>query len=190
MTHYLDIVLRPDPEFGPNVLLAALFAKLHRALVASPAQGEIAVSFPQYTEGRAPLGCALRLLGPQVALSQLMALNWISGMRDHTRLTPVLPVPATAQHRSIRRVQVQSSAERMRRRRMRRHNESAEDALLKIPDSAGANCTDLPWLDVHSTSSGGHRFKLFLRHGDVSSNPVSGEFNAYGLSNTATVAWF
>jgi CRISPR-associated endonuclease Csy4 len=30
--HFLDIRVLPDPEFGEEMLMAALFAKLHRAL--------------------------------------------------------------------------------------------------------------------------------------------------------------
>lgn len=35
MDHYLDIRVLPDPEFSAQTLLEALFAKLHRALVAT-----------------------------------------------------------------------------------------------------------------------------------------------------------
>ncbi len=37
MNHYLDLHLLPDPEFSAAQLMSALFAKLHRALVAQPA---------------------------------------------------------------------------------------------------------------------------------------------------------
>ncbi len=32
MDHYLEIRVLPDPEFSSEMLMAALFAKLHRAL--------------------------------------------------------------------------------------------------------------------------------------------------------------
>ena len=49
MDAYLELRLRPDPEFSADLLLNALFAKLHRALVSHgeqcgvtppPAQGQ------------------------------------------------------------------------------------------------------------------------------------------------------
>jgi len=49
--------------------------------------------------------------------------------------------------------------------------------------------TDLPWLNLRSLSTG-QSFKLFIRHGDLLSTPVSGMFTTYGLSATATVPWF
>lgn len=45
MDHYLEIRVLPDPEFSSEMLMAALFAKLHRVLGAR-GQGDIGVSFP------------------------------------------------------------------------------------------------------------------------------------------------
>lgn len=45
MDYFLDIRVLPDPEFSEEMLMAALFAKLHRALGAR-GKGDIGVSFP------------------------------------------------------------------------------------------------------------------------------------------------
>lgn len=45
MDHYFDLRVLPDPEFNTEMLMAALFAKLHRALGAR-GKGDIGVSFP------------------------------------------------------------------------------------------------------------------------------------------------
>mgnify|MGYP000538582875 CR=1 FL=1 len=45
MDHYLEIRVLPDPEFSSEMLMAALFAKLHRVLGAR-GQGDIGVRFP------------------------------------------------------------------------------------------------------------------------------------------------
>jgi len=58
MDHYLEIRVLPDPEFSSEMLMAALFAKLHRVLGAR-GQGDIGVSFPMV----APRHC--RRLKPQ-----------------------------------------------------------------------------------------------------------------------------
>ena len=46
MDHYVDVRLQPDAEFGPAMLMAALFTKLHKALVVGADQS-VGASFPQ-----------------------------------------------------------------------------------------------------------------------------------------------
>ena len=48
MDSYIDIRVRPDPEFSMPMLMNALVSKLHRALVAINAD-DIGISFPGYT---------------------------------------------------------------------------------------------------------------------------------------------
>ncbi|MBQ0959800.1 type I-F CRISPR-associated endoribonuclease Cas6/Csy4 [Ideonella sp. 4Y11] len=186
MHHYIDIHLRPDPEFAEHQLMAALFTKLHRWLALVQSR-QIAVSFPGYSESPVTLGPTLRLLGPAVELTRLMEHDWLKGMRDHADVRGMAPVPAEAVQRTLRRVQAKSSAERLRRRQMRRHNLSHEEALQRVPDSC-AETLKLPYLRLSSASTG-QRFKFFLRLG-APCPQASGEFNAYGLSTTATVPWF
>ncbi|MFO5998059.1 type I-F CRISPR-associated endoribonuclease Cas6/Csy4, partial [Pseudomonas aeruginosa] len=63
MDHYLDIRLRPDPEFPPAQLMSVLFGKLHQALVAQGGD-RIGVSFPDLDESRSRLGERLRIHAP------------------------------------------------------------------------------------------------------------------------------
>jgi len=188
MDHYVDIDARPDPEFPAHQLMSALYAKLHRPLVAQSCSG-IGVSFPGFANGQSPyLGTRLRLHGSQAALSALLASNWLMGMRDHVALTPALEVPGTAQHRAVRRVQVKSSPERLRRRLMRRQGIDEDAARQRIPDES-ARLSHLPFVQLRSTSTG-QDFKLFIDHGAVQSGAVPGGFNAYGLGQGATTPWF
>lgn len=187
MQHYIEIHLRPDPEFAPHQLMAALFGKLHRCL-AQIKSTRIAVSFPGYLATPATLGNTLRLIGPEADLAHLMAADWLRGMRDHADVRPQAEVPAGAQQRSLRRAQAKSSPDRLRRRQMRRHQLTAEQALAQIPDSC-AETLALPFLTVASASTG-QRFRLFVRLGPVVSGAQAGEFNSYGLSSTATIPWF
>jgi CRISPR-associated endonuclease Csy4 len=187
MHHYIDIHLRPDPEFPPHQLMAALFAKLHRWLAQTQSQ-RIAVSFPGYQEAPATLGGTLRLIGPAAELARLMEHDWLQGMHDHVALRPLATVPPDAAQRTLRRVQAKSSPERLRRRQMRRHQLTAEQALERVPDGA-AETLKLPFLTLASASTG-QRFKLFLRLGPPSPAAQAGEFNSYGLSSTATLPWF
>ncbi|MCJ0761816.1 type I-F CRISPR-associated endoribonuclease Cas6/Csy4 [Variovorax terrae] len=187
LSHYLDITLRPDPEFSPAHLLNALYAKLHRALV-HLGTGDIGVSFPQLPPQGQHLGRVLRLHGSPEALQRLQALPWLQGMHDHLQWSEATPVPPHAQHRSVSRVQAKSSPDRLRRRQMKRKGLTEAQALAQVPDSARETLT-LPYLDVHSSSTR-QRFRLFVRHGPLQAHAVDGLFSAYGFSPNATVPWF
>jgi CRISPR-associated endonuclease Csy4 len=186
VNHYIDIRLRPDPDFPPDTLLDALFAKLHRAL-ARYGRGDIGVSFPDY-DGVRRLGAQLRLHGQAESLKQLMAQTWLTGMLDHVVVSQPTPLPSAVQHRIVRRVQAKSSPERLRRRQMRRHGLNEQQALEKVPDSARETLR-LPYVQLKSTSTG-HAFPLFIRHGPPLAEGQTGHFSTYGLSDTATVPWF
>jgi CRISPR-associated endonuclease Csy4 len=201
MDHYVDIRLQPDAEFAPAMLMAALFTKLHKALAAGGHQN-IGVSFPQMDEcdtaparssrsgahPRYALGQVLRLHSTSQALHKLLATDWLTGMRDHVACGTVLGVPPDARHRVFGRVQAKSNPERLRRRQMRRHGLTAEQAQERVPDSA-AETLNLPFLTLRSQSTG-QTFRLFIRLGREQTAAVPGDFGAYGLSAQTTVPWF
>lgn len=188
MSHYLDIQLRLDPEFTPQQLLNALYARLHRALVQLGSQ-DIGVSFPDHDDSRPTLGSRLRLHGPAASLSALQATSWLIGMLDHTKVSTVEPAPASARHRTVSRAQAKSSPARLRRRAVRRHGLDAELAEQRIPDSA-AERLRLPFVMLGSRSTGQASFPLFIHHGPLLEAPVPGPFTSYGLSSKATIPWF
>jgi CRISPR-associated endonuclease Csy4 len=187
MDAYIEIHVQPDPEFPANMLMNALFAKLHRALVAH-GRGDVGLSFPEGDQPGKSLGTRLRLHGSAQALETLMAQDWLRGMRDHTRVLPLAPVPAGAQYRAVRRVQADASPERERRRLMRRQNLTEAQALARIPERP-TQWLKLPFVSLHSQSTG-QQFRLFIEHLPLQAEPVSGNFGSYGLSNTATIPWF
>lgn len=187
-SHYLDVQLRPDPEFPATQLMSALFAKLHRALVARQ-ETRVAVSFPGYS--KVPpigLGTNLRLLGPESVLGELRSSAWCSGMAEMVNIGLVLPVPQGALHRQLKRVQADSSAARLRRRAMKRHGLSEVEAEERIPEHARKRLK-LPFVQLSSGSTG-QRFRLFLDLLPPSPETLAGEFNAYGLSDQATTPHF
>ena len=187
MDHYLDIDLRPDPEFAPHLVMSALYAKLHRALVGLRSDN-IAVSFPEVAAKPPSLGATLRLHGDRLALARLMQIEWLTGVRDHVTAGTAKAVPSGVRHRNVRRVQAKSSPERLRRRLMRRHDIDVREASQRIPDDA-VELLRLPFIQLASTSTG-QRFRLFIAHQPVQPTVVAGAFNAYGLSQQATVPWF
>jgi CRISPR-associated endonuclease Csy4 len=187
MNHHVDIDVRPDLDFPTHQLLSALYAKLHRALVAQRSN-RIGVSFPGFDADALHLGARLRLHGDLAALSSIMEKNWLTGVRDHVAVALPRPVPADSKHRVVRRVQAKSSPDRLRRRLMSRHDYDEREARQRIPDQV-ATFLKLPFIQLHSASTG-QAFPLFIGHGPLLDGPVSGDFNAYGLSHTATVPWF
>jgi CRISPR-associated endonuclease Csy4 len=185
MDHYLDIRLLPDPEFPAPILMNALFAKLHRTLVAQRA-ADIGVSFPAAQASH--LGGVMRLHGSSARLNEHMAQQWLQGMRDHLDISGIAPVPETAAYCQVRRVQAKSSAERLQRRYLKRHPDVDEKRVAELITAEKERRLALPYLRIRSGSSD-QQFLLFIQQTPVTM-PQTGDFNSYGLSSTATLPWF
>ncbi|QMR77380.1 type I-F CRISPR-associated endoribonuclease Cas6/Csy4 [Enterobacter sp. RHBSTW-00175] len=184
MDHYFQIRVLPDPEFSEEMLMAALVAKLHRAL-GQRGLGDIGISFPAHD---IKPGAVLRLHGHSQALRELELLAWRKGLGDYSLSSEIKPVPDVNQWRCVSRVQVKSNAQRLMRRSVNKGwmtEQEAQQRILTMQDVK----TDLPWLQLRSLSTG-QSFRLFIQHGDLCSTPVAGTFSTYGLSSTATVPWF
>jgi CRISPR-associated endonuclease Csy4 len=151
-------------------------------------RANIGISFPRYSAVPRALGTTLRLHGNDAVLQQLLGTDWLKGMRDHVRMTGIAQAPSNTPHRTVQRKQFKTSVERLRRRRMRRKGETAEQAAAAIP--AGIERSpNLPYLHLRSRSTG-QPFCLFIALGPLVPGARSGQFNCYGLSQTATVPWF
>ena len=184
MTHYIEIKLLPDQEFSSSLLMNALFAKFHRALVEA-GHGEVGVSFPQANK---TLGDTIRLHGAKVALERLMEIKWLKGLTDYTHVTEIAAVPYNCKYRVVKRVQAKSSVERLYRRSVKKGWLSAEEAEVKM-NAGKEQQFKLPYILLKSRSTE-QSFRLFIQHGKASDSPVSGEFSAYGLSDVATIPCF
>jgi CRISPR-associated endonuclease Csy4 len=188
MRHYIDLRLRPDPEIAAHQLMSAVFGRLHLALVQAARQ-DVGVSFPEHDERRPSLGSVLRLHGSEQALVALHTTGWLRHLNDYATVQPIAAVPAGCGHRVVSRVQAKSGVDRLRRRAMRRHGYDAAEAARRIPATA-QELLALPFVTIGSRSTGQAAFPLFVRHGPVLPEAVSGVFNSYGLSTEATVPWF
>jgi CRISPR-associated endonuclease Csy4 len=186
-THYVDIKVAPDPETNSAQMLGALYDHLHLVLV-QQRRDTIGISFPGYSLSPRTLGITLRLHGSQVALQQLLATDWLKGMRDHVRISEVTEAPVDAPHRTVQRKQFKTSAARLRRRRMRRKGETEEQAQAAIPRCMERR-PDLPHVHLHSRSTR-QPFCLFLALGPLQSSATPGKFNSHGLGSPATIPWF
>jgi len=185
MDHYLDIHVLPDPEFDINVIMNALYSKLHRGF-ASVGHGELGVSFPGMD--KKGLGSQLRLHGTHESLSRLMAIQWVVGLRDHIQISNILLVPEVVQHRVVSRMQVKSSAERLRRRSVKNGKLTEAEAQERILETNEKRCK-LPFIQLKSSSTG-QIFHLYIQHSAPQFNSVAGKFSDYGLSSVATVPYF
>ena len=187
MDHYIDFHILPDPEFNSSTLMNVLFSKFHLALVELDGAG-YGVSFPRFIAERPSLGDCMRVHGSSANLEDLLSQGGLSGMRDYVRSGRIEAVPGRAMHCRVRRVQPKSNVERLRRRYMKRHGVSAEEAERRFSESVEQRVR-LPYLQVRSRSTDRH-FRLFIEHSEPGTQAVLGEFNSYGLSRTATVPWF
>ena len=134
------------------------------------------------------MGSVLRLHGDPDALQDLMALAWLQGMRDHVRLTDLAPAPSDAPRYVVQRRQFKTSAERLRRRRMRRKGETADQAAAAIPDSVERQ-VELPFVRLNKRQ---HQAAVLPVHCSGAREEVGAGkgFNSYGLSQGGTVPWF
>jgi len=186
MDHYIEAKLLPDPEFTVPLLMGVLYNKLHRALV-SMASDNLGVSFPYYKLNPKSLGDCIRVHGSQEVLSQLMKHGWLNGMRDHLKPIEIQVAPETGQFVEVKRKHYKTSAERLRRRRMKRKGETYEQACLAIPKESKPK-VEQPFVTLRSQSTG-QGFALFIDQ-QVQDHSQNGKFNSYGLSQGATVPWF
>ncbi len=53
----------------------------------------------------------------------------------------------------------------------------------------GSHSLDNPYLELQSASSG-QLYRVFIEMGEIQDKPVTGDFNHFGLSKSATVPWF
>jgi CRISPR-associated endonuclease Csy4 len=187
MEHYIDLRIRPMPEMIPEHVLEKVYARIHLALVASR-RSDIGLSFPHVNEKRPGLGDLLRLHGSEAALSDLLETARLTAWRDYLVLGGIKPVPEGCSFRLVSRIQIKNSLEARRRRLARRHNLSLAEAVSRLPDAI-RQWSGLPFIRMWSRSTG-QCFRLFIKHGPISSRPCSGFFNAYGLSQEASIPWF
>ncbi|WP_114417350.1 type I-F CRISPR-associated endoribonuclease Cas6/Csy4 [Marinospirillum perlucidum] len=184
MDHFIDIKVLPDPEFNATTLMNALYAKLHRGLVTLQNES-LGVSFP--AAGKTP-GDLLRLHGTKPDLERLMELNWIKGLGDYTATTELQLVPADLQQVRIRRIQSKMTAARIRRS-VARNTDKSLDEQQATELLEKRQPLKLPYLMLKSQSTG-QQFPLHFEQKAVGTEAVSGTFNSYGFSQTATLPWF
>lgn len=197
MKYYLDITLLPNTEITLGFIWQKIYQQVHIALVENKIganQSAIAISFPNYgkrDDAKAfPLGEKLRLFADKKETLETIAIdNWLKRFTDYVHITSIKEVPSSVEQYAVFcRKQFNTNVERLARRRVKRHNESYEQALT-FYKSFNDDQSKLPFINVKSLSKD-QQFKLFVDRA-LGNRSINGDFNCYGLSKgTATVPWF
>ncbi|WP_133128793.1 type I-F CRISPR-associated endoribonuclease Cas6/Csy4 [Legionella nagasakiensis] len=183
MDYYIDVSIFPDSEFPASVLMNAIYAKLHKALHALAATN-IGVSFPKHNT---TLGNLLRIHGKKEALQDLQNLNWIGGMIGYCDVGLIMSVPAGTKFRTVSRKQPTMSQSKLRR--LIKRNSLMEEEIRQYKAKMFSKGLGNPYIELVSGSNG-QRHRRYIEFGDLLDQPISGEFDQFGLSKTATVPWF
>ncbi|AQT06683.1 hypothetical protein A0U91_16910 (plasmid) [Acetobacter persici] len=145
----------------------------------------VCVSFPD-SQG-SDIGGIVRLHGSEDELKLVLGGGVEDGLEDYFSFSGILGVPSDIKgYRNVRRVQPKSSPARIRRRLVRRHNISEEEAIRRWPDSR-RQMLDLPFFLINSRSTGQSNIRFFVEHSDFRPEQTDGHVSSYGLSREMTV---
>lgn len=192
MKYYLDITLLPDAEANLGFLWQKVYQQVHLALVENKTadnDSEIAISLPEYGCSTFPLGSKIRLLSrKKEQLQKLEITKWLNRLTDYAHCTSIKEVPkSVSQFACFKRVQFDSNIERLVRRRMKRKEETFEQAMDYFAGFEDRK-SKLPFVNMKSLSES-QRFRLFIDRYVVGA-ACEGKFSCYGLSKGATVPLF
>ncbi len=184
MSNYFDIKIKPDAEMRENVLLNKVYTKFHKALHDLQAT-DIGVSFPEVD---IKLGKTLRIHGATQRLQELQNLNWLGGLSGYCDVSDIKLIPTSGvTYRTVSRVQPLMTQAKLRRL-IKRNNLSVED-IKAYKVKMFSQSLNLPYVELFSATKK-KLYRRYIKHGEAKSNPTNGEFDQFGLSNNATIAWF
>lgn len=183
MNHYIDITLISNAEIRTIVLMNEVYTRFHKALF-DLRYTCIGVSFPKY---EITLGNILRIHGDKSSLNDLQGLNWIGGMNGYCNVSEIAPVPSDVKYRTVSRVQTTMSNSKFNR--LLKRGSITEEEAKNYRTKMFTKGLDNPYLDLISGSNG-HKHRRYIEFGELVDKPVSGQFDQFGLSKTATIPWF
>jgi len=206
MNYYLDITLLGNMEANLGFLWQKIFQQVHIALVDNKVgdnESAIALSIPGYTiiESKKkdfPLGNTLRLLSDDNdALVKLNIHNWLRRLSDYCHIEPIKNVPVDIkQYARFKRKPIKSIERKAKSRAEHLNKPYAEVLDYLIKEGRSPLKCKLPFINVESQNTKkrveqgvSSQFLLFIEC-SLFEAPVSGKFDCYGLSKTATVPWF
>jgi CRISPR-associated endonuclease Csy4 len=184
MDFYLEISIKKETS-DSNRVLSELVSALHKTLFDIQAS-DVGISFPECDQHT--LGKKLRLHGTQSRLLQFQRGDWIGDyVSVDVEIKDVMPVPVDTLHRCFFRKQPTKSKAKLRRALKRGYfnPDHAQHYRQKMMNQ-GFNSGFL----MLKSSSNGQIHRRYVVMGELEKVAVSGEFDAFGLSRTATVPWF
>ena len=183
MDSYIEITIKPDAEMPLNWLLNAIYTKLHKVLVDARST-DLGVSFPK---AKVTLGDTLRLHGQAATLERFSSSGWLGGMAGYCKFSQLLPVPDTAQHRTVSRKQ--STMTQSKLNRLIKRGSISQEQVKEYRTKMFTKGLDNPYVELVSGSNG-QKHRRYIEFGPLLANPTEGAFDQFGLSKTATVPWF
>jgi len=184
VNHYTEIKIKPDAEMRENVLLNKVYTKLHKALFDLKAT-DIGVSFPEVD---IRLGKTLRIHGSLQRLEELQNLNWLGGLIGYCKVSDIKPIPENGvKYRTVSRVQSIMTPAKLRR--LIKRNNLSDDDIKAYKAKMFSQSLDEPYLELFSNTRK-KLYRRYIKHGELKNSPTNGEFDQFGLSKNATIAWF
>lgn len=183
MDYYIDVLTEPDEEMRENVLLNKVYTKLHKALYTLWST-TIGISFPQR---KIVLGKLLRIHGSESALNSLEEMNWLGGLIGYCEVSKIQCIPANVQYQVVSRKQ--STMTQAKLKRLVKRSAIGELEIKQYKAKMFSKGLDAPYLELESGSSG-HSYRRYIVFSELFDQPLSGDFDQFGLSKNATVPVF
>ena len=199
MKHYIDITLLPSDDIGMHFLWSKVMLQVHLALVEiqdSHNKTSVAVSFPDYKEpsttSLAFIGRKIRLFAMQPSdFERLNITKWLSRLDDYVHIKAINDVSSHIEnYESFSRVTKSGSADKHIRRRMKRHDETLEQATLYYIDyTMDKEVKALPFIKMESLG-GGDVFNMSIRRRSAFLENAEYSFSTYGFNRHAALPKF
>jgi CRISPR-associated endonuclease Csy4 len=183
MDYYFDVTLKPDAEMSGSRLTNMVYTKFHKALH-DLAANNIGISFPNY---KILLGNIIRVHGTNDNLTTLVELDWLSGIIRYCTVSGIRNIPPEAKHRTVSRKQTTMNPSALRR--LIKRGSITDGATKNYSTKMFERGLNNPFVELVSGSNG-HKHRRYIQFGELHLEPVSGKFDYFGLSKTATVPWF
>lgn len=199
MNHYLDITLLPSDDINIHFLWSKVMMQIHLALVEiqdSDKRVPVATGFPNYQAKKADkagfIGNKLRLFAlNKEDLERLNIHKWLNRLEDYVHIKTISEVPKDVTvYESFNRRRKSGSPDKHIRRRMKRHNESFEQAAVFFKDYKMSEVDKaLPFIRIKSLESqNDFCMSITRKEAAPSKDPV--KFNTYGLSKEGALPKF
>ena len=183
MDSFIDIQLKPDAEMREAELSSKVFTKFHKALVTLNTN-QIGISFPLVN---LKLGRMFRIHGNVSLLHDLQRLDWLGPLIGYCQIGVISPIPLQVHYRVISSKRSNLSKSKLNRLIARGSIDKEGEKRYKIKMLSQG--FDNPYLDLFSSSTE-QVYRKFFDLSSIHDQPVSGVFDSYGLSKTATIPWF